>query len=96
MYWTNSDLEQFNRELDAANMPDWRRDLYIDTRRQNCPTFAEARASIRSHVKLCTTPLRVVRTTPGHLTEYGIKDMWKMICRLRVEHSQLIRQEKLT
>jgi len=92
--WSEADLAQFNRELDDAGYPAWRREMYETLRRQNCPTYAEARAYKRGHVRLYTEPLRVVKTTPGHVTALGIERIWEMIRRLRKEHTALIAAEK--
>lgn len=91
--WTERSLSKYQTELATQNYPPWRQELHESFRRQNCPTFSEARATVRYEMSLWTKALRTARVIGGHLTERGVTHALGAICRLRAEHSSLIQEE---
>ena len=94
-YWSANDLAEWHSTI-PANFPDWRRELYEDTRRQNCPTFAEARETIRKNTtNFLIAPLRKAPQMPADwLKPAGVTRLQDMIRNARIEHTALIRQER--
>lgn len=95
-YWSNSQLTEWRASI-PTDFPEWRRELYENTRKQNCPTFAEARERLRRDVReFLITPLRKAPHMPKEwLKPAGICRLKNMIRDKRIEHTALIKQEKV-
>lgn len=88
--WTDSMLAEWRSQI-PADWPDWRRDYYEMTRRQNCPTYGEERLRLRREVRhLCIDQIRKAAVVPGWLTEKGQVRMREEIAKRRREHSRLL------